>query len=50
MSNFIVGAIELVGVLVVSALICWGINKLAVQELRELQKFKEKEGKKDDRS
>lgn len=43
MSDFILSAIELVGVVVASALIWWVINELAAQEIKEL--FKEKEEK-----
>lgn len=43
MSDFIVSALGLVGVVVASVLLCWVINKLAAQELKELHKFKEKE-------
>ena len=44
MSDFIVGALAwLVGGVVASALISWGINKLAALELKELLKYKEKE-------
>ena len=43
MSDFIVSALVLVGGVVASALISWGINKLAALELKELLKHKEKE-------
>ena len=43
MSDFIVSVFALVGVVVASVLICWVINKIAAQELKELHKFKEKE-------
>ncbi len=43
MSDFIVSALVLVGGVVASALISWGINKLAALELKELLKYKEKD-------
>lgn len=43
MSDFIVSALVIVGGVVASALISWGINKLAALELKELLKYKEKE-------
>lgn len=47
MSDFIVSALGLVGVVVASVLICWVINKLAAQELNELREFKAKHEKED---
>ena len=46
MSDFIATVFTFVGAGVVVVLICWGISKLAAMEIKELQKFEEKEGAK----
>jgi hypothetical protein len=45
MSDFIATVFTFVGAGVAVVLICWGINKLAALELKELLKYKEKEDK-----
>lgn len=46
MNDFIISAlVSAIGVGAV-VLICWGINKLAAMEIKELQKFEEKEAEK----
>lgn len=43
MNDFVVGALAWAGAVGAVVLICWGINKLAAMEIKELQKFEEKE-------
>ena len=45
MSDFIATVFTFVGAGVAVVLICWVINELAAQEIKELQKIKEKEEK-----